>query len=57
MSLFHAVLIYYNAGLCSDAQLDEICQEACVKLHFAIQSLKSLIEDIKEVQQQLSSVA
>ena len=55
MSLLHAVLIDYNAGLCSDVQWDEICQEACVKLHVTIQSLESLIKDIKEVQQQLST--
>ena len=55
MSLLHAVLIYHTAGLCSEAQWDEICQEACVKLHAAIQSLESLIEVIKDVQQQLST--
>ena len=46
VSLLHAVLIYCNAGLCNDSQWDEICQEACVKLHVAIQSLTQLKEDI-----------
>ena len=48
LSLLQALLLFYNAGLCSDAQWDEIFQKACVKLNFAIQSADILSEVLTE---------
>ena len=42
MSLLQAVLLFYNSSYCTNDRWDEICQEACVKLHFAIQSLHTM---------------
>ena len=42
MSVLDAVLLFYNAGLCTTAQWEAICLEACVQLHFAIRSLDQL---------------
>ena len=53
MSLLQAVLLLQD--LCSIANWKEICQEACVKLHFAIQSLDKLKEALQAHHQNLSS--
>ena len=44
LSLLHAVLLFYKANLITTAQWDEICQEACVKLHSVIRRLHQLKE-------------
>ena len=44
-SILHVVLIFHKSGLCGTADWNEICEEACVKLHKAILSVEKLSPD------------